>query len=95
MIFVKKKLHHWTYRPNILLEVTNITSEAKTQQGERFWEAVKEQTGQDLEALKICGLLPTERNTKVTCVGVHLVSTQVCLHICLCVCANSAKAYYC
>ena len=69
--------------------------EAKTEQGERFWEVVKEQTGQDLEALKICGLLPTERNTKVTCVGVHLVSTQVCLHICLCVCANSAKAYYC
>ena len=52
MIFVKKKLHHWTFRPNILLEVTNITSEAKTQQGERFWEAVKEQTGQDLETLK-------------------------------------------
>ena len=40
--------------------------EAKTEQGKRFWEVVKEQTGQDLEALKICGLLPTESNTKVT-----------------------------
>ena len=40
--------------------------EAKTEQGKRFWEVVKEQTGQDLEALKTCGLLPTEPNTKVT-----------------------------
>ena len=40
------------YRPNILPAVTNITSEAKTEQGERFWEVFKAQTGQDLETLK-------------------------------------------
>ena len=46
--YLSKILLHWTFRPNILLEVTNITSETKTKQGERFWEVFKAQTGQDL-----------------------------------------------